>query len=1198
MRDAAGLASPDDSSYTSLPQDERIDRLCNRFEEAWLAGNRPKIEVFVAEAPRDEWSELLRELLVVELHYRRQLGEAPSLDEYRAAYPALDFAPLSELFAARPSDLSGITKVTAHTTPRGPQASTGNAPRINRVGDYELLEEIARGGMGVVYKARQVSLGRTVAVKMILAGNLATKADHDRFHQEAEAAALLDHPNILPVFEVGEHCGQHYFSMGYVDGQSLAARLAEGPLPPREAAELVATVAEAVDYAHRQGVVHRDIKPSNILLDSQGRPRVTDFGLAKRLGAPGTPGHESELTTTGQILGTPSYMAPEQAAGQVGAVGPAADVYSLGALLYAALSGRPPFQAATPLETVHQVLQREPVVLRQLNAAVPRDLETIVLKCLEKPVPRRYATAQAVADDLRRFLAGRTIEARPVGRWEHSWRWCRRQPVVAGLIAAVALTLVAGIAISSLFAANAFRQAKIARDNESKLRIAEAADQRDLAQSLLAQARLSSKSRLPGQRFKTLEALCKVRQIEGPSRKLADEAVAALCMADLVPDKQWPGAPQGFYTGAFSPLLDVYAGCDMDGNITVRRVESDVEIAAFRTGHRVNAYGGLEFSSDGRYLRATTYDAAAGSRLFRVDAGARGTQGVGRQQGPAATILDDRHIALAFSPDSRRFIALYPGGEYRLCELPSGKEIRRYRFPGVTDDRICWNPKKPQLALFHRAGWRIVDLEKGELQAEYPMPGRVGWVAWHPDGRHLAVAADRPAAIEIYDTQTRRMVARQAVGDGPTAGLVPTFNHAGELLITNDWSGMRRIWDPACGTDLLHMAASSRNFFLVSPDDRRAAFNVEGQDLQTMSIAAGAERTFAAAPPGSENPSQPPFAEGGAANDYGAEIVPSPDGRLLAVPSSAGVSLVDPKTGFELAVVPDRGPIRFDSAGALLTWGNYGFRRWPIEHKSEGRVTVVKAPQSIFDRIKTNSNCSASADGTVIAMAISFTNSGTAVLRQAKPGREVRQRIAGPQADVRHVAVSPNGKWVAAGCFSPAAEKLTNAKVWDASTGTLQATLPVSEGVWVWFSPQGTWLATLSRTDAECRLWRTGTWHAGPRFQGASEIAFSPDERILAVGSRTGQIRLCETATGKEFAIVPAAAGAPAYPRAFSPDGTLLYAKIEWDKNVHVWDLRQIREGLRELGLDQGWPDFPERPAADRGATEPPFVELESTAAR
>ncbi len=1186
MRDAAaghgaptkwvgsGSASPDDSSCSSLPRDERIDRLCNRFEEAWLAGNRPKIEEFVAAAPRGEWPELLRELLVVELHYRRQLGESPSLDEYRTAYPALEFAPLAELFAtARPSDRSGVTQVTAHTTQRGPQDPSGNAPRIGRLGDYELLEEIARGGMGVVYKARQISLGRTVAVKMILAGNLATKADHDRFHQEAEAAALLDHPNILPVFEVGEHEGQHYFSMGYVDGQSLAARLAEGPLPPREAAELVATVAEAVDYAHRQGVVHRDIKPSNILLDPQGRPRVTDFGLAKRLAAPGGnplegAGRGSELTTTGQILGTPSYMAPEQAAAQANAVGPAADVYALGALLYAALSGRPPFQAATPLETMRQVLEREPVILRQLNAAVPRDLETIVLKCLEKPVPRRYATAQALAGDLRRFLAGRPIEARPVGRWEHAWRWCRRQPVVTGLIAAVALTLFAGIVISSLFAANAYRQAKLAGDNESKLRIAEAADRRDLAEALLTQARLANKSHQPGQRFYSLEAIVKARQIEGPSRKLADEAVAALCLADLVPDKQWPGAPQGTCAAAFSPLLDVYARCDMDGNISVRRVNGDVEIAAFKTGHRVDEYGGLRFSPDGRFLNATTHHQAERSWLYGVDVA------------PPATILDDHHIDLAFSPDSRRFVARYAGNEYRLCELPSGKEIRRFVFPGATDDlsAVFWNPCRPQIAIAHRTGWRIADLETGEQQAECPVPARIGYAGWHPDGRHLVVSTESPPSVEICDSSDRRTIARWS--GLPASGIMPAFNRAGDLLVTNDWSNVRRLWDPASGTELLHAAAFDRNSFIIAPDDRRAAFNIEGQDLRTLRIARGAERVFAPAP-----------LPNGAASEYGERIAAGPAG-ILAINSSAGVSLVDSKTGFELATVGDREPIEFDAAGALLTWGLHGFHRWPIEWKPQGRTVHVKTPLSLFNHFQGTAYCYASADGTVMVVPHPASAVGTVVVRQENPEGAIRKFVAGPQYDVRHAAVSPDGKWVAAGCFWPARERLANATVWDAATGKLNKVFPVGERVFVWFSPKGTWLATLSRVDAECRLWRTGSWEAGPRFSAATEIAFSPDERTIALGE-AGKISLCESESGREFAVLPVAAGAPVYPRCFSPDGTLLYGKIEWDSKVHVWDLRQIREGLRELGLDQGWPEFPARPAADRGAPEPLFVELE-----
>ncbi len=395
--------SQEEPSSISLSKIQSIDRICDQFEAAWKAagrtGTRPKIDAFLAGVPRAEWPELLRELLILDLDYRRQRGETPTLEEYRTEHPDLGLERFAAVFAEPPQPAaSKPDDATFERTPSGGQASNGQLPRIHYLGDYELLAEIARGGMGVVYKARQISLNRIVAVKMILAGQLATQADHDRFHAEAQAAALLDHPNIVPIFEVGEHEGQHYFSMGYVDGPSLSARLAEGPLAPKEAAELAATLAEAVEYAHRQGVIHRDIKPSNILIDSQGRPRVTDFGLAKRVGAPGGnplvgAGRRSELTETGQILGSPSYMPPEQAGGQIRAVGPASDVYALGAVLYALLTGRPPFQAATSLETLKQVIEREPVSLRQLNAAVPRDLETIVLKCLEKAAPRRYASA-------------------------------------------------------------------------------------------------------------------------------------------------------------------------------------------------------------------------------------------------------------------------------------------------------------------------------------------------------------------------------------------------------------------------------------------------------------------------------------------------------------------------------------------------------------------------------------------------------------------------------------------------------------------------------------------------------------------------------------------------------------------------------------------------------------------------------------
>jgi tRNA A-37 threonylcarbamoyl transferase component Bud32 len=331
----------------------------------------------------------------------------------------------------------------AATLPPGPGESTAapleaEAPlQPARVfGDYELLEEIARGGMGVVYKARQKSLNRIVALKLILSGQLASDDEIQRFHTEAEAAANLDHPGIVPIYEVGALAGQHYFSMGYVEGQSLAAQISSRPLPPREAAETVCSVAEAVHFAHQAGVIHRDLKPANILLDRAGHPRVTDFGLAKRVKG------DSHLTGTGQILGTPSYMPPEQATGSADQIGPVSDVYALGAVLYALLTGRPPFYAASPLETLVQVVRQEPVSPRQLNAQVPRDLETIALKCLEKNASRRYATAQELADELGRYLAGEPIQARPISPDERLWRWCRRHPARAVAAGTVLLSLL------------------------------------------------------------------------------------------------------------------------------------------------------------------------------------------------------------------------------------------------------------------------------------------------------------------------------------------------------------------------------------------------------------------------------------------------------------------------------------------------------------------------------------------------------------------------------------------------------------------------------------------------------------------------------------------------------------------------------------------------------------------------------------
>ena len=349
--------------------------------------------------------------------------------------PALSPAAASEqctvsIVVSRPSDAKTLAPSLGLVNTA---ASAATIP------GYEILGELGRGGMGVVYKAQHRKLHRVVALKMILAGSHAGNADLARFQTEAEAIARLQHPNIVQVYEVGEHEGKPFFSLEFCGGGSLEKKLNGTPLPAREAAALVETLARAMQAAHAQHIIHRDLKPANVLLTEEGVPKITDFGLAKKL-------DEAGQTHSGAIMGTPSYMAPEQAAGKSSAIGPLADVYALGAILYECLTGRPPFKAATALDTILQVSLDEPVPPSQLQTKTPRDLETICLKCLHKEARKRYATAQELADDLRRFLGGEPIRARPVGRVERATKWVKRNPVVTALLLLTVLVTMLGVA--------------------------------------------------------------------------------------------------------------------------------------------------------------------------------------------------------------------------------------------------------------------------------------------------------------------------------------------------------------------------------------------------------------------------------------------------------------------------------------------------------------------------------------------------------------------------------------------------------------------------------------------------------------------------------------------------------------------------------------------------------------------------------
>ena len=377
--------------------------------------------------------------------------------------------------AAQPADTQAATAVFDAAA----LVSTGTSPVIP---GYTIEGELGRGGMGVVYRARTTKLDRSVALKMILAAEHAGHEAAVRFLAEAQAIARVQHPNIVQIFHIDQHGGHPYFEMEYVGGGSLAARLDGSPRPPREAARLLEILARAMAEAHRQGIVHRDLKPANILLTQDGVPKVADFGLAKVMNV------ESGLTRTDSVMGSPSYMAPEQAGGKTKVVGPAADLYALGVILYELLTGRPPFQGATLLETLEQLKTREPVPPSRLVPGLPRDVETIVLKCLRKDPDERYASAWELAEDLARFQCGEPILARPVAWPERTWRWCQRNAALTSSLAAIALTMAAAIVVTLFFwlRAEKARIAEAARArSETSAKLDADAARRDVQRQLI-----------------------------------------------------------------------------------------------------------------------------------------------------------------------------------------------------------------------------------------------------------------------------------------------------------------------------------------------------------------------------------------------------------------------------------------------------------------------------------------------------------------------------------------------------------------------------------------------------------------------------------------------------------------------------------------------------------------------------------------
>jgi serine/threonine protein kinase/WD40 repeat protein len=728
-----------------------------------------------------------------------------------------------------------------------PQPSS-SSPGIRRFGDYELLEEIARGGMGVVYKARQVSLNRTVAVKMILAGQLASAADVQRFRAEAESAANLQHPNIVAIHEIGQQEAQHFFSMDYVEGQNLAAFVGRNYLSPQQAAKCLKPIAEAVEYAHERGILHRDLKPSNILIDQSGLPRITDFGVAKRMKG------DSDLTLTGQVLGSPSFMPPEQASGERGRIGPPSDIYALGAILYYVLTARPPFVAESVSEVLRLVMTAEPPSPRLLNPMVPRDLETICLKCLEKEPGRRYRTAGELAEELSRFIADRPILARPASAVEKSWRWCRRKPVVAALSAAVVclLLIVAGGSLVTALQINRARaraEKNLARQYvangaraEEESRLFEAVgwyaqaltlEQRDPASVQTHRIRLGTALR----QFPKLTQLRFIPQVS-PNRQertvyaVSPDSQRVILASGTNGVQVWElagGQPstQPFLhsdrveSASFSPDGKSVATASWDSTVRVWDVTNRTP-RSFPLQHPYPVVR-AEFSPDGRRLVTATIVCPNNIRLWDVATGAliaalaTGTNGAS-------------YDTLKFSPDSRFLLTTTHRrpDSVTVWSADTGQPVA----PVIEPDGIevtRFSPDGQRLLLIGRTQGRVWDIQTGRAVSP-PISGQgasgVTDGDFSPDGLRVVTASGADESARVWDVATGKPVTPRF--KHPQAVRHAAFSPDGQRVVTVCADGAARVWNASSGQSVTPGLHHDR-------DVVEARFSADGAQLITRS---------------------------------------------------------------------------------------------------------------------------------------------------------------------------------------------------------------------------------------------------------------------------------------------------------------------------------------------------------------------------
>jgi WD40 repeat protein len=1117
-----------------------------------------------------------------------EAGQAPVRTELLARYPDLaeDLAAFLDdkaAFERRARPQAEATGVWAPAPPTaGPTDSATPAAPVDMVpyfGDYQLLGELARGGMGVVYRARQVSLNRLVALKMILQGQLASPADVQRFQAEARAAANLDHPHIVPIYEIGEHNGQHYFSMKLIEGGSLAAGAPRGV---SARVRLLAAVARAVHHAHQRGILHRDLKPGNILLDADGQPQVTDFGLARPIEA------DRALTQSGAIVGTPGYMAPEQARAEK-QLTTAVDVFAVGAILFELLTGRPPFQGKTPLETILRVLQEEPPRPRSLAPGIDGDLETICLKCLEKEPAKRYGSAEALAQELERWLRGEPIEARPVGGPERLMRWCRRNPVIAGLTAAVVVLLLAvtGISIYSAIrldqrateAVNsagqadrerrqadherqqALKEKERARDNEFQARQNLYIAQVNQAHQAWKDGQVGRmRELLEGQRpertgghdFRAFEWFYLRRLAESGYVKLKGTTLPVQCVA-YSPDGKYFATGSGYFFADFAAF------------VRSNKKPAELKLWDAATHKEIRSFSGVEgsigtvaFSPDGRFLAAAEVRQVIGGfglvvKVFKVDSGLPHFTKKGLSS-PMDFFSTSEKIA--FSPDGR-WLAVIQDYTVKLYDATTGKEepiplppheVYLSSLAFSPDGRLLAAASPVALTLSSHSDLVIWEMPGGKrLHTINATP--IYSLAFSPDSQYL-VTSGLFRSVKVWNTRTGKEEVSPA-GLRDWVRQVVRYSTDGSRLITASIDQTIRLWDARTGQELRQLkghTASVINFAVHRDGRHLVSADFDGSvllwDLQADPEGLTISNTF---------PSCLAF---------------DPDNHHLAIGSSGKITLVNVRTGRSAGSYQDSSvpatvdTLAFDPQGRRLAGTSpLGWSLWDVSNGKQiaGGNSWLNALSAAFTK---PTAVAFSPDGQRLA---SMAAGGTVTLRDTTSGAKVTSAGVGSLSSQqnRGIAYSPNGAYLAVVADDVKVVLL------EAKTG--QKILELGEHpspiLGLTFRRGGEQIVSVSECQVLIQETATGkeVLKLNPAGYKPRRItislaplptpSFSQDGKRLALGALGGRVTLWDLDTGQQMLTLQAP-GVYATSLAFSPDGRRLAVGCGdgLPDRVYIWD--------------------------------------------